>query len=178
MQSGGESKKSAPFYLKSSEDAMRSVLAVAILGISAATACGQTLYPVSAEFSSKKPARGEITVRNNSIYPEIVTIEGLSFTIGKDRDGQFFQSTRPIDPGVHVKLSATSVRLDANSSATIAYEGKCDAPTCEFVLLAKFNNGKRTKEGVNVVIAIPASIYICPQEKGCHEKIKKEVFGL
>src|SRR5215472_17930028 len=73
-------------------------------------ALAQTVSPLIDENVVKGPgkkAKGKIEYINDSLQPLTVTLDTQSFTVSETGEMLY----RPLDPGIHVKFSATSFRI-------------------------------------------------------------------
>src|SRR5262249_38291604 len=73
---------------------------------------------------------------------------------------------RPLDPGIHVKFSATSFRIQPKQSYLVFYEAEADAVPSWFVVYATFAGYKeRTSEGLGIHVLLPHTVYLLPKEE-------------
>src|SRR4051794_31902182 len=98
-------------------------LACVALGfaLGAMTAGAQTVRPVIDELGN--PGKGRIEYVNDSLTPLNVVLQAKSFSV--DEQGQI--SYRPLDDGVHLKLSATSFRIQPQQTYYVFYEASANA---------------------------------------------------
>jgi hypothetical protein len=118
----------------------------------------QVVQPVIAEYT--KAADGYFQVKNEGTAPQIVTLEPRSFSLDEEGNGIF----RPLDPTVHLELSATSVRLEPRGAARIFYKVNADALPAWLCIYANFSPAKEGR-GVNVRIMLPHTIYLYGKEE-------------
>lgn len=146
---------------------MKKILILAVLSLIGVAARCQSISPVYAEGKiGKKPAKGQFTVTNKSIQPMAVTVEPKQLVVvdGKPTFGL-------LQPGTTVELKDTSAVVPPKSSRTFDYSIRCEQD-CMVMLLSGMMAGK-TKEGINVKLWIPSSVYLCREQKGCRERTKK-----
>jgi hypothetical protein len=98
---------------------------------------------------------------NNSFTPVTVILEVQSFHVSEDGEISY----GPLDPSIHVKLGATSVRIQPKQEYTVAYKAKADRLPAWFVIYAKFTGlPMRTSSGMNVSINLPHTVYVLPKK--------------
>ena len=130
------------------------VLAAGFLAVACPLCCkAQTVAPPIVEYSQK--ADGQFVLTNNSLSTYVVVLEPKSFNI--DRNGRYI--FRPLDPDIHLKLSAMSVKLLPKQSYTVFYSVKTEALPVWFSIYSTFSPTER-HPGVNVRIMLPHTIYI------------------
>lgn len=134
---------------------------------SIATANAQTVSPVRSEY--RVEANGEIQVTNNTFKPITVVFEVQSFKVSETGEISY----GPLDPSIHVKLAATSVRLQAKQSYSVAYKAKAEKLPSWFVIYAKFTDlPVRTSSGMNVSINLPHTVYVLPKKDADRSELK------
>lgn len=123
----------------------------------------QTVSPVIDENVVKGPgskAKGRIEYINDSLQVLAVTLDTQSFTVSDTGEMQY----RPLDPGIHVKFSATSFRIQPKQSYLVFYEAEADAVPSWFVVYATFAGYKeRTAEGFQIHVLLPHTVYLLPK---------------
>jgi hypothetical protein len=152
------------FYFALGHRAWRRTLQAGCLCILlCALAPAQTVTPVIDENIVKGPggkAKGKIEYVNNSLQELAVTLDTQSFTVSDTGEIAY----RPLDPGVHVKYSATSFRIPPKQSYLVFYEAQADAVPSWFVVYATFAGFKeRTSEGLNIHVLLPHTVYLLPK---------------
>jgi hypothetical protein len=106
---------------------------------------------------------------NNSFDPVNVVFEMQSFHVSEDGEISY----GPLDPSIHVKLAATSVRLQAKQEYTVAFKAKADRLPAWFVIYAKFTGRPmRTASGMNVSINLPHTVYLLPKKDADRSELK------
>jgi len=122
------------------------------------SAAAQTVRPVIAELGN--PAKGRIEYVNDSLTPLSVVLQAKSFTVSETGEIAY----RPLDPNIHLKLSATSFRLQPQQSYYVFYEANTDAAPAWFVVYAAFSGFPfRTQEGMSVRLELPHTVYLLPK---------------
>jgi len=130
-----------------------------ILSLAAALPA-QTVRPLIAELGN--PAKGRIEYVNDSLTPLNVVLEAKSFSVSETGE----MSYRPLDPGIHLRLSVTSFRLQPQQSYYVFYEAKTDAAPAWFVIYAAFSGFPfRTQEGMSVRLELPHTVYLLPKQR-------------
>lgn len=124
---------------------------------------GQTVRPVIDENVVKGPgskARGRIEYVNDSLQALAVTLDSQSFTVSDTGEMQY----RPLDPGIHVKYSATSFRIQPKQNYLVFYEAEADSVPSWFVVYATFAGYKeRSSEGLQIHVLLPHTVYLLPK---------------
>lgn len=113
----------------------------------------QSIQPVIVEYTEK--ADGKFEVTNDTLTPMAIVLEVKSFSIKADGRGVF----RPLDPGIHVKLSTTSLRLEPKQTYYVFYKATADALPAWFTVYATFTPIEG-KEGLKVRIMLPHTVYL------------------
>jgi hypothetical protein len=127
----------------------------------------QTIGPVRSEY--RMEANGEFQVTNNSFQPVNVVLEVQSFRVSGTGEIGY----GPLDPAIHVRLSSTSLRLQAKQTYSIGYQAKADKLPAWFVIYAKFTGlPVRTRSGMNVSINLPHTVYILPKKDADRSELK------
>jgi hypothetical protein len=133
----------------------------------AGIASAQTVSPVRSEY--RLEANGEFQLVNNSFQPINVVLEPQSFRVSAD--GEISYS--PLDPSIHVKLAATSLRIQPKQTYTVSYKAKADKLPAWFVIYAKFTGLPfRTSSGMNLSINLPHTVYILPKKDADKSELK------
>src|SRR5438045_2531331 len=135
---------------------LASTLCVLLLG---ADVCAQTVRPVINELVGN-PVKGRVEYVNDSLTPLNVVLEARSFTVSESGDITY----RPLDPGVHLKLSATSFRIQPQQTYYVFYEATSPQVPAWFVIYANFTGFTfRTAQGMNVRLQLPHTVYLLPK---------------
>jgi hypothetical protein len=120
----------------------------------------QTVRPVISELGN--PAKGRVEYVNDSLTPLNVVLEAKSFTVSEE--GQL--SYRPLDPNIHLKLSATSFRIQPKQTYYVFYEASAPPSPTWFVIYASFSGFPfRTAQGMNVRLQLPHTVYLLPKQR-------------
>lgn len=121
---------------------------------------GQTVRPLIDENVVKGPgskAKGKIEYVNDSLQVLAVSLDSQSFTVSDTGEMQY----RPLDPGIHVKYSATSFHIQPKQSYLVFYQAEAEAVPSWFVVYATFAGFKeRTTEGLQIHILLPHTVYL------------------
>lgn len=125
-----------------------------------AGAAAQTVRPVISELGN--PAKGRVEYVNDGDTPLNVVLEAKSFTVSETGSAEY----RPLDPNIHLKLSATSFRIQPKQSYFVFYEASTTQNPNWFVIYASFSGfAFRTAQGMNVRLQLPHTVYLLPKEK-------------
>lgn len=137
------------------------LLASGILAIAfGAGAVAQTVRPVISELGN--PAKGRVEYVNDADTPLNVVLEAKSFTVSENGTVEY----RPLDPSIHLKLSATSFRIQPKQSYYVFYEASTTPNPNWFVIYASFSGfAFRTAQGMNVRLQLPHTVYLLPKGK-------------
>jgi hypothetical protein len=125
----------------------------------AAAASAQTVRPLIAELGN--PAKGRVEYVNDGLTPLNVVLTAKSFTVSETGEISY----RTLDPGVQLKLSTTSFRIQPQQSYYVFYEANTDHAPAWFVLYAAFSGfAFRTQQGMNVRLELPHTVYLLPKQ--------------
>jgi hypothetical protein len=125
-----------------------------------AGAMAQTVRPVISELGN--PAKGRVEYVNDSLTPLNVVLEAKSFTVSEQGE----LSYRPLDPNIHLKLSATSFRIQPQQTYYVFYEASAPPSPTWFVIYASFSGFPfRTAQGMNVRLQLPHTVYLLPKQR-------------
>jgi hypothetical protein len=129
--------------------------AFCILAVSAAA---QTVRPLINELGN--PSKGRVEYVNDGLTPLTVVLEAKSFTVTETGDINY----RPLDPDIHLKLSATSFRIQPQQTYYVFYEASSVKSPQWFVIYAAFTGFNfRTAQGMNVRLELPHTVYLLPK---------------
>jgi hypothetical protein len=132
------------------------ILALAL----SAAAIAQTVRPVISELGN--PAKGRVEYVNDSLTPLNVVLEAKSFTVSENGELNY----RPLDPNIHLKLSATSFRIQPQQTYYVFYEASAPPSPAWFVIYASFSGFPfRTAQGMNVRLQLPHTVYLLPKQR-------------
>lgn len=139
---------------------MRRLLACAFCAFLAGASClAQTVRPVINELGN--PAKGRVEYVNDSLTPLNVVLEAKSFSVSETGEITY----RPLDPDVHLKLSATSFRIQPQQTYYVFYEAISPKSPSWFVIYAAFSGFPfRTAQGMNVRLELPHTVYLLPKQ--------------
>ena len=143
------------------------------LCIFAVGAAAQTVRPLINELGN--PSKGRVEYVNDGLTPLNVVLEARSFTVTETGDIDY----RPLDPDIHLKLSATSFRIQPQQTYYVFYEANSVKSPQWFVIYAAFTGFNfRTAQGMNVRLELPHTVYLLPKaglEKPDINKVTLEV---
>jgi hypothetical protein len=120
-------------------------------------AAAQTIRPVIMEYPGQ--AKGRFELLNNSLLPANVILEVRGFRI--TLTGQAIYED--LDPVLHVKLSATSLRIPPKQGRFVFYEAKADRLPAWFVVNCIFV-GRASRSGLNIDIGLPHTVYLLQRD--------------
>ena len=119
----------------------------------------QTVRPLINELSN--PAKGRVEYVNDGLTPLNVVLEAKSFTVSETGEIAY----RPLDANVHLKLSATSFRIQPQQIYYVFYEASSPQSPSWFVIYAAFSGFPfRTAQGMNVRLELPHTVYLLPKQ--------------
>jgi hypothetical protein len=130
-----------------------------VLGLLTAGCAGfaQTVSPVIVEYKAK--AEGRISLVNNTLVPLAVVLEPKSFSITPDGNGVY----RELDPGIQLKLSTRSFRIEPGQTYYVFYSATADKLPAWFTVYAVFSKVQHA-QGLDVRILLPHTVYIYPKK--------------
>jgi P pilus assembly chaperone PapD len=140
---------------------MRRLTAGLVFLIGAAASAGaQTIQPLVSEYQSD--GRGRVELVNPTDRPLNVVVEAKGFSVdatGEVRD-------EPLPPQVHLKLSATSVRIPPHQTRYVFYDASSTSRPVWFALYATFSGYPRADfNGLTVQLELPHFVYLLPHER-------------
>ena len=139
---------------------------ICLLAMSAA-AGAQTVRPLINELGN--PAKGRVEYVNDGLTPLNVVLEAKSFTVSETGEITY----RPLDADVHLKLSATSFRIQPQQTYYVFYEASSPQSPSWFVIYAAFSGfAFRTAQGMNVRLELPHTVYLLPKQQVEKPEIK------
>jgi hypothetical protein len=128
--------------------------------VASAALCAQTVRPVINELIGN-PVKGRVEYVNDSLTPLNVVLEAKSFTVSETGEISY----RPLDPGIHLKLSSTSFRIQPQQTYYVFYEASSPQSPSWFVIYANFTGfAFRTAQGMNVRLQLPHTVYLLPKQ--------------
>jgi hypothetical protein len=130
----------------------------AVIGLLLAqtTVRAQAISPVVSEYQAK--GRGQFQLTNDTLFPLDVVLEPFSFVV--DRMGK--PTYHPLEPGIHVRLSATSFRLGAKQRYTVYYEATADVLPAWFTIYATVMRAN-VHSDIRVAFQLPHTVYLLPK---------------
>jgi hypothetical protein len=130
-----------------------------VMALAIASAQAQTVRPVINELNN--PAKGRVEYVNDGLTPLNVVLEAKSFSVSEIGEISY----RPLDPGIHLKLSTTSFRIQPQQTYYVFYEANSTASPAWFVIYANFSGFPfRTAQGMNVRLQLPHTVYLLPKQ--------------
>lgn len=124
----------------------------------AAGATAQTVRPLIAELGEN--AKGRVEYVNDTAMPLNVVIDARSFTVSEKGEIAY----RALDSNIHLKLSATSFRVQPHQSYYLFYEASAAETPAWFVIYAAFSGfGLKTQQGISVRLSLPHTVYLLPK---------------
>ena len=117
----------------------------------------QTIRPVIVEYAGQ--AKGRFELLNDSLVPSDVIVEPKGFRI--TTTGQVVY--QDLDPSLHVKLSATSLRIPPKQGRIVFYEARADRLPAWFVVNCTVV-GLRGRKHLNVEIGLPHTVYLLQKD--------------
>src|SRR5258708_25295250 len=139
--------------------ARRLLAGVLCVFASSSASRAQTVRPVINELGN--PAKGRVEYVNDSLTPLNVVLEAKSFTVSETGEIAY----RPLDANVHLKLSATSFRIQPQQTYYVFYEASSPQSPSWFVIYAAFSGFPfRTAQGMNVRLELPHTVYLLPKQ--------------
>ncbi len=144
------------------------ILAVAAFVFLTGALCfAQTVRPVVSELAN--PAKGRVEYVNDGFTPLNVVLEAKSFTVSETGEIAY----RPLDPGVHLKLSTTSFRIQPQQTYYVSYEASAPKSPTWFVIYAAFSGFTfRTSQGLSVRLQLPHTVYLLPKQSAALPDIR------
>jgi len=125
-----------------------------------AAAPAQTVRPLINELGN--PAKGRVEYVNDALTPLNVVLEAKSFTVLETGEISY----RPLDPGIHLKLSTTSFRIQPQQTYYVFYEASAEQSPAWFVIYASLSGFPfRTAQGMNVRLQLPQTVYLLPKQR-------------
>ena len=120
----------------------------------------QTVRPVIDELVGTT-VKGRIEYVNDGLTPLNVVLEPKSFTVSETGEVTY----RPLDATVHLKLSASSFRIQPQQTYYVFYEASAPQVPDWFVIYASFTGfAFRTAQGMNVRLQLPHTVYMLPKQ--------------
>ena len=131
------------------------------------SAIAQTVRPVISELGN--PAKGRVEYVNDGLTPLNVVLEAKSFTVSETGEISY----RPLDEDIHLKLSATSFRVQPKQTFYVFYEASAPPSPKWFVIYASFSGfAFRTAQGMNVRLQLPHTVYLLPKQRAERAEVR------
>ena len=117
----------------------------------------QTISPIIVEYHQK--GSGKILLTNDTLTPLMVVLQPESFSISPDGKAVY----RPLDPGIHVELSTTSLRLMPRQQYYVFYKTSADSLPAWYTIYATFSPAQAAR-GLTVRIMLPHTVYLLQKQ--------------
>jgi hypothetical protein len=134
-----------------------SSLAAVLLLFCFATGRAQGVSPSVVQYTAA--AEGSFLVTNDGLTPLFVTIDTHSFSVDADSNAVF----SPLDKGIHLELSQTSLRVPPRQQRTVYYKASADHYPAWFSVYANFS-GLPRHNGLNVQLSLPHTVYLLARQ--------------
>jgi hypothetical protein len=138
--------------------AVRLLCCLFLVGLAGYRASAQTVEPVIVEYQGK--ASGKFALVNRTLTPMAVVLEPRSFSITPSGNGVF----RALDPGIHLELSAMSVRLEPGQTYYVFYKARADKLPAWFTIYAVFSS-LHPSPGLDIRILLPHTVYLYQKQR-------------
>jgi hypothetical protein len=153
-------------YFWFEEERMKTILAAIFLLAVASGVGAQTQYPVIAEFQAKADENvttdGQVTVRNDGLFPLVTTVEAMSFSVSSDGS----QTFSPLSPDISLHFDNSSAKIPAKSEHVFYYRATCAKAPCFFVIYSSMT-GPRARnvsdQSIAVALHLP-TVFYCYQK--------------
>lgn len=132
-------------------------LLIPVLGTTHAPVHAQTISPIIVEYHQK--GSGKILLTNNTLKPLVVVLQPESFSISPDGRAMY----RPLDTGIHVELSTTSVRLMPQQQYYVFYKTSADSLPAWYTIYATFSP-EHPGPGLTVRVMLPHTVYLLQKQ--------------
>ena len=137
-----------------------------LLLLVAGSATAQTISPISQDYGKGK-ARGSFTLTNNQLSPLVVTLSVVQAEYANGR-----QQLHPLNPDVHVRLSAQSLKIPIRQSREIDFDVDCPSGCVTEVVANMTAASLHTDSGIVIMMHLPTLQYVCSgSSKDCRKHI-------
>lgn len=144
--------------LRTRERALVLLAGALLVFLTALPLCAQTVRPLLSEY--KEVARGRVELVNDSAFPLTAVASARSFHVSETGEISY----APLNPGIHLKLSAMSFRVRPQQSYYLFYEARADKLPAWFVIYVGFSGFPvRDTSGLNVQVDLPHTVYLLPK---------------
>jgi hypothetical protein len=133
------------------------------------TIAAQSIAPPIAEFRGTR-ADGMFEIRNTSSFTMAVVLETRSFEV--DGHGQVLY--RPLDPGISIRMGASSFVLRPHDSRMIFYKATFPSAPASFSIIPTMTKAG-VLEGVRINYILPHMIYVYQKEKLQRDDVRVDV---
>lgn len=132
-----------------------------------ALAPAQTMSPVRSEYRNK--ADGEFLLTNDTLTPMTVILEVSGMNVSETGEISY----PPLDPGIKVRLSSNSLRVNPKQRVSVSYQATAKTLPAWFVIYAGFRSTPmRDKPGVTVQVRLPHVVYILTKKDALKSEIQ------
>ena len=135
------------------------------------TIVAQSIAPPIAEFRGTK-ADGMFEIRNTTDYNMAVVLETRSFDV--DPRGQV--RYRPLDPGITIRMGASSFVLRPHDSRMIFYKATFPSAPSSFSIIPTMTKAG-VLEGLRINYILPHMIYVYQKDKLQRSDVKVDLVG-
>jgi hypothetical protein len=111
--------------------------------------------------------KAKFELLNDTLYPLNVILEPKSFDVTETGEGIY----RPLDPSIHLRLSAMSVRIPPKQSRFIFFEATAESIPAWFVIPCVFA-GMPKHGGLDIEVELPHTVYMLQKEPLRREAIR------
>ncbi len=115
----------------------------------------QVISPIIAEYQGK--ARAQFQLTNDTLFPLDVSLEPFSFVVNEQGQPTY----GPLEPTLHVRLSATSFRLAPKQIYTVYYDASADVLPAWFTIYATVTRANNHSD-VRIAYQLPHTVYLLP----------------
>jgi hypothetical protein len=134
------------------------VLAAAAAGLAAPPVAAQTIRPVVVQYVGNR-VKAKFELVNDTLFPLNVILEPKSFDVTETGEAVY----RPLDPSIHLRLSAMSLRIPAKQSRFIFFEATVDSLPSWFVIPCTFA-GMPKHGGLDIEVELPHTVYMLQKQ--------------
>jgi hypothetical protein len=148
---------------------MRYVAALILFVSLAPRSYSQGISPLVSELKAgKKDTKTAIHLINASVFPLTAVLEPHRLTFDRGK-----ASILPLDSGIHLKLSETTLKIPPKQTRDVLISVSCDILPCAFTLTSIFQ-GAHTLDGIGIRVSLGSAYYVCTRQKGCRDLIMQQ----
>jgi hypothetical protein len=130
----------------------------------------QAISPIISEYQGK--AQGQFQITNDTLFPLDVVLEPFSFMANEKGQPVY----GPLEPNLHVRLSATSFRLSPKQVYTVYYDASADVLPAWFSIYATVTRANNHSD-VRVAFQLPHTVYLLPSTTINRESVQVTRIG-